>query len=90
MNAWKEKSLEIREKSDNLCALCREQGIYNYFDLEVHHIEKLEERPELLLDDYNLICLCAEHHHQADRGEINKEHLKALAAAREERSPLYV
>ena len=66
-----------------MCAVCRENHVYNYFDISVHHIEKVKDRPDLFLDDYNLICLCEEHHKQADRGEIDKEYLRKLAEARE-------
>ena len=40
-NKWHEKSEEIREASNYLCAICKEQGIYNYNKISVHHIEKL-------------------------------------------------
>ena len=80
--AWHLKSLQIREESQFLCAVCRDQGVYTYDDIEVHHIEKLKDHPEKLLDDENLICLCTEHHKQADRGELDKEYLRRLAAGR--------
>lgn len=82
-NKWHEKSEEIREASNYLCAICKEQGIYNYNKISVHHIEKLRDRPDLLLDNYNLIALCAEHHKLADAGKIEKDYLLKLAAARE-------
>lgn len=75
---WEKKSKEIRAGANWLCAVCRDNGIYTYNDLEVHHIEKLRERPDLLLDDENLICLCREHHKQADSGELSKDYLKSL------------
>ena len=80
---WTEKSIEIRERANHLCEVCRAEGIYTYKNIEVHHIEKLSERKDLLLDNYNLVCLCEEHHKQADRGEISKEYLKSLAEGRE-------
>ncbi len=83
-NKWTNKSLEIREASKWLCALCLEDGIYNYNDLEVHHIERLKDNEERLLDNYNLICLCKRHHELADAGKINKQHLEELARNREE------
>ena len=84
-NKWHMKSLEIREASNYLCAICKEQGIYNYNNLEVHHIDKLKEKPDRLLDNYNLICLCTEHHKLADKGEIDKDYLFKLAKDREDR-----
>ena len=84
-NKWHKKSEEIREASNYLCEICKQEGRYNYDKLEVHHITKLKERPDLLLDNYNLICLCNEHHRQADNGEIDKDYLLKLAAAREDK-----
>jgi hypothetical protein len=48
----------------------------------VHHIEKLRENVDGLLDDDNLICLCGKHHKQADKGLIDKEYLKELVKLR--------
>ena len=84
-NRWHEKSREIRERANNLCEVCRDENVYTYDNLEVHHIEKLRDRDDLLLDNYNLICLCQFHHHLAERGDIDKEYLLRLAREREER-----
>ena len=84
---WTKKSQEIRDKAQHLCEVCRDQGRYIYDGLEVHHIEKLSEHPEGLLDDYNLVCLCVEHHKQADAGELSQDYLKALAVHREQGTP---
>ena len=65
--------------------MCRAQGRYTYTSLEVHHIAKLRDNPDGLLDDLNLICLCPEHHKQADAGRISKGYLKTLANNRERR-----
>lgn len=81
---WQKKSEEIREKSKHLCALCREENVFTYNDIEVHHIEKLKDAPEKLLDNYNLVCLCKYHHELADAGKIEASHLLELAKAREE------
>ncbi len=84
-NVWHKKSEQIRERADYLCEVCRDQGEITYQNLEVHHIEKLKDREDLLLEDLNLICLCQFHHKQADRGEIDKDYLKRLASEREKR-----
>lgn len=81
--SWRKKSEEIRDKASGLCEVCRDQGRYTYNDLEVHHIYKLREYPERLLDDFNLICLCVEHHKQADAGELSQDYLTHLAEERE-------
>ena len=85
--AFTQKSKTIKERSHYLCEVCRDNGVLNYNNLETHHIIKLRERPDLLLEDDNLICLCAAHHEQADRGEISEEYLSQLARKRDEYSP---
>ena len=83
LNAWTEKSLEIRERANYLCEVCRDEGCYTSQGLEVHHIEKVKDRGELLLEDGNLICLCYRHHKQADRGQLSADYLRQLASARD-------
>ena len=83
-NSWHIKSKEIREKSNYLCSVCKEEGRYTYEGLEVHHITPIEEDKSRVLDNYNLICLCQEHHKQAEIGKIDKEYLYQLARERED------
>lgn len=80
---WTNKSIEIRELSNYLCSVCLDKGIYNYDDVEVHHIIKLQGDPSLLLDNDNLICLCKKHHKQADEGKINQDYLFYLVQKRD-------
>ena len=82
-NKWHSKSLEIRERSSWLCAVCKDQGIITFNELDVHHIRKLQSNPELLLDDDNLICLCKQHHKMADDGLIDVDYLIRLAKQRD-------
>ena len=84
-NSWHIKSEEIRKKSNYLCSVCSEEGIYNYKGLEVHHITPIKEDKNRVLDDYNLICLCGEHHRQAEIGKIDRDYLYILAKDREDR-----
>ena len=84
-HSWTIKSIEIRERSKYLCAVCLDEGIINYDDIEIHHIEKLQNNPDRLLDNYNLICLCKQHHKLADIGKLDKEYLFKLAEEREDR-----
>ena len=87
-SAWTEKSIQIRNDAENMCEVCRDKGIYNYRDVSVHHIEKLKEKPELWLEDDNLICLCRECHRLADAGLIEKKYLHDLALKRMKRANL--
>lgn len=73
----------IREDSQYLCEVCRSYGVYNYDNLEVHHIIKIKDDPNRLLDRDNLICLCQKHHKLADSGEIEKSYLRELVKKRE-------
>lgn len=82
---WKKKSLDIRTQAQYLCEVCRDQGRLTYEGVEVHHIEKIRARPDLLLDDNNLICLCVDHHRQAEAGVLNKDYLRTLAERRQKK-----
>ncbi len=82
---WTMKSKEVREKAQGLCEVCRDKGIYTYKNLEVHHIIKVRDNKDLLLDNYNLVCLCTDHHKQADKGKLSQDYLRKLAEVREER-----
>lgn len=81
--AWTKKAKQIKEDANGLCEVCKAQGVYNYDNLEVHHITKLRDDPNGLLEDDNLICLCTYHHKQADAGEISAEYLKGLVKVRQ-------
>ena len=82
---WQKKSEQIRHDSNYLCAVCRDNGIYNYANIEVHHIVKLKDAPNKLLDENNLICLCQKHHKQADKGKISIDYLRKLVDNRQKR-----
>ena len=84
--SWHKKAEEIKKESKYICAVCFDEGIINYNNLEVHHIEKLRHNTERLLDDDNLICLCTKHHHQADTGKIKKDYLDELVKKRKNNS----
>ena len=79
---WTKKAKQIKEDAMGLCEVCKAQGVYTYDNLEVHHIIKLRDNPDGLLDDDNLICLCVNHHKQADAGELTEDYLTQLAKER--------
>ena len=82
--SWTNKSLEIRERSKYLCAVCLDKGEARADDdTEVHHIRKLRDYPQGLLEDDNLVCLCTLHHKQADNGILSAEYLRELAQKRD-------
>ena len=80
--AWTKKAKQIKDDANGLCEVCKAQGLYNYNNLEVHHIIKIKDDPNGLLDDDNLICLCVDHHKQADDGQIDADYLRELARER--------
>lgn len=82
---WHMKAEQVKYDSNYLCSVCFDEGIYNYNELETHHIEKLKEKPNLLLEDTNLVCLCRRHHKLADNEMIDKNYLKELAKKRIEK-----
>lgn len=72
---WHKKSVDIRKRDKYLCQVCianifNTQMIYNFNNLEVHHIIPLEEDVTKGLDDDNLITLCCYHHKLADNNII--------------------
>ncbi len=79
--AWQKKSLQIREDARYLCEVCIDKDIITPAN-EVHHIIKVKDDKEKLLDDFNLICLCTTHHKQADANLIDKNYLLGLAKKR--------
>lgn len=79
---WKRKSLQVRDDAHWMCEVCRDQGKATTEGLEVHHIEKLRDDPDGLIEDDNLVCLCRMHHRMADDGDIGKGYLRGLALAR--------
>lgn len=85
--AFAVKSRDIKERSHYLCAVCLNEGRLTYKGLETHHITKLRDAPELLLEDSNLICLCRDCHKRADSGRIDRDLLKELAKQRDSSPP---
>ena len=85
--AFTMKSREIKERSNHLCTVCLKEGRLTYDGLETHHITKLVDAPDLLLEDSNLICLCQRHHEMADTGLIAADELRGLALERDQGCP---
>lgn len=84
-DAWKKKSLSIRERDHYLCQVCL-RSVYmskralTYDGLAVHHIVPIEEDRSLALEDSNLITLCNFHHELAESGYIPRGELQEFAA----------
>ena len=80
--AWKKLAKTIKEDSHFLCAVCLYQGVYTNEKLSVHHITKIQDAPEKIFDENNLICLCLYHHRLAENGTLDKNFLLSLAKRR--------
>lgn len=63
--AWRKKRLEILERDNFECVMCREEGRVTTgkdTTLEIDHIKELDDYPELALEDTNLRTLCRRCH----------------------------
>ena len=78
---WQKKREQIVRRDFHLCRVCNEGVPGLDQELSVHHIEPLEERFDLRLDDGNLLTCCSRHHRMADDGEIPRDYLHELAEA---------
>ena len=76
---WHKTRDEALARDNHLCVACRlsDNPFYNAYRLEVHHIIRVKDAPNLAYDLNNCITLCQHHHRQAHNGELNlKEILK--------------
>ena len=80
---WKKKRDEIKKRDKFLCQVCLldkyfTERIYNFHNLEVHHIIPLCKNFELRLEDNNLITICNFHHKLAENGNIPIDELTGM------------
>jgi 5-methylcytosine-specific restriction enzyme A len=81
---WRKKSLEIRTLDLYLCQHCKSVGIYNFMNLEVHHIIPIAKDWNKRLENENLITLCSQCHTLAEDGDISTDKLYQLIKKRNE------
>lgn len=62
-SAWKKKRLVILRRDGYQCQDCKRYGRIRQA-VTVHHIQHLDECPELAFQSDNLISLCAECHNK--------------------------
>ena len=77
---WKQKREEVKKRDKYLCQACIKgyEGspfLFNYKDLQVHHIIPIDQDYSKRLDSTNLITLCPLHHKKAEQGIITKDEL---------------
>jgi 5-methylcytosine-specific restriction endonuclease McrA len=54
---------------------CKAPNCHNIENLSVHHIIKVTERPDLVMDDSNLITLCRKHHEEAEAYDLKQQRI---------------
>ena len=54
---WRKKRLEIIDRDNNECQLCKKEGRVGKGEV-VHHIKHLKEYPKLGMEDDNLLTVC--------------------------------
>lgn len=84
LSHWQKTRAYIRKRDNNVCQCCLRNYAgtirpYENEDLSVHHITKIEDDASKAFDEDNLITLCRIHHEMADRGEIDRNELIAIA-----------
>ena len=62
-SAWEKKRWEILARDNHECQVCKEEGGFAPATT-VHHLKHLEDRPDLALDDDNLVSVCAACHNR--------------------------
>lgn len=62
--AWKRRRAAILRRDGYMCRECRKYG-RRVPARTVHHIQHLEDRPDLALDPANLVSLCEACHNHA-------------------------
>lgn len=83
---WTNKSIEIRERDNNLCLCCKAmlKGTIRQFnseELSVHHIIPIEEDYDMRLEESNLITVCRRHHEMCEDGTISRSMQQELVDA---------
>lgn len=66
---WKRKASDIKARDLGLCQMCKHNidmlsgmRLFNAINVQVHHIIKIKDNPDLAFEDSNLITLCRYHH----------------------------
>ncbi|WP_271401449.1 HNH endonuclease [Salinicoccus roseus] len=84
---WRHKREAIKQRDNYECQWCKEEGKLKHDNgqrdhegkkqtiLVVHHIQEVEHRPDLRMDDDNLITICFECH-EAHHGRAYSKQIK--------------
>jgi 5-methylcytosine-specific restriction endonuclease McrA len=90
---WKSKREDIMERDMCMCQLCirdryMKDGMrrFEYDDISVHHILKLNENYDKRLDEDNLISFCKYHHSMV---EDDRKYIDELIEIAKEQNEMY-
>jgi 5-methylcytosine-specific restriction enzyme A len=90
--SWQKKRKAINERDTFMCQVCIRElhgtiRKYTYQNIEVHHIYPLVEAEGWArrLDDMSLICLCKQHHEDAEAGKISRRELLGIVKEQEDK-----
>ncbi len=64
-----ELRLHVLERDQYRCQWCRTKGVV----LDMHHIEKRSQRPDLVLEPTNVVTLCRTCHNWTDADPMGKQ-----------------
>ena len=80
---WVEIQKRIKNRDGNKC---KWNGCKETENLSVHHIKKVKDFPELVMEDSNLITFCREHHEVAEKRTLLKGQLRLCDVKEKEES----
>lgn len=69
--AWLHKRADILRRDNRECQSCKRKGKVKRAEC-VHHIKHLKDRPDLALEDSNLVSLCGTCHNEEHPEKFKK------------------
>ena len=75
---WARKRVEILERDNHECQRCKDAGGYSKGNV-VHHIKHLDDRPDLALEDDNLMTVCEACHNALHPERLKRPELREIA-----------
>jgi 5-methylcytosine-specific restriction endonuclease McrA len=72
---WRNKRKQILKRDNNECQLCKAKGQFSKGEV-VHHVKHLKDRPDLVLEDSNLMTVCNACHERLHPDRFGKQENK--------------
>ena len=70
---WKSLRMSVLRRDSGCCVLCFKRGYIEYRNLQVHHIVKRVDAPELIYETSNLVTLCRVCHEEVEKLSPTKQ-----------------